>query len=300
MVLLTRSPTTGETMRAVVRREDDVALLEVPRPVPRSAREVLVRVELAGICRTDLYVARGLLACTPPVILGHELSGVVEQIGGEVSRVRVGDRVAADPFVPGTPWHMIGVQRDGAFAEFITLPEDMLHVCPPDMTPRVAAYTEPVAASMAPLRAPIHRNERGLVFGHGRIAALTGAVLRAAGFEDVQIAEEGDPGSFDFVVETRADRLTDAAKLVRDGGVLVLKSRAAAPVSLDLLDVVRRELRLHGAHYGCFDEAIRWLHEERLDIAHLLGPEHPLDTFEAVFTSLMDHEAHKHFLRPGS
>lgn len=297
-------------MRALVRGTQRTTLAEVPTPEVVRPDEVKIRVELAGICRTDLYAAAGLRACRAPVVLGHEITGIVEAVGPAVTRARVGDRVAVSPFRPEATgaerWAMMGVDFDGGFADHTVLPESMLYTCPPTLPPRLAAYVEPVAASLAPLNAPITPEQRGLIYGVGRIAGLTEAVLHAAGFRNVVMGMDGDDGAYDFVIETRADRLDEALRLTRDGGLLILKSRPAQPVRLNLLDAVQREVRMVGAHYGSFDEAIAWLDTERLEVDHLLGPTHPLDAFisedgtRGLMHELLEREDHKHFLAPGA
>lgn len=295
-------------MRALVRGTQRTRLMEVPTPEVARPDEVKIRVELAGICRTDLYAAAGMRACRAPVVLGHEVAGIVEAVGAAVTRVRVGDRVAVSPFRGGATgadrWAMMGVDFDGGFADYTVLPESMLYACPETLDARRAAYVEPVAASMAPLRVPIRPEQRGLIYGVGRIAGLTEAVLRAAGFHNIFIGMDGEDGAYDFVIETRADRLDEALRLTRDGGLLVLKSRPAQPVRLNLLDAVQREVRMVGAHYGSFEEAIAWLDEGRLEVDHLLGPEHPLDAFisedgaRGLMHDLLEREDCKHFLAP--
>src|SRR5262245_28923258 len=87
------------TMTALVRHGSWVGLRQLPRPRPGDG-EVLVRVVVAGICRTDLHVAAGLLPAADPVVLGHEFAGVVEAAGSRVEGLRRGDRVAVMPVLP--------------------------------------------------------------------------------------------------------------------------------------------------------------------------------------------------------
>src|SRR5262245_47111814 len=123
------------TMTALVRHGSWVGLRALPRPCPQDG-EVVVRVVVAGICRTDLHVAQGRLAAADPVVLGHEFAGVVEEVGPGAGGVKPGDRVAVMPMLPcglcaacssGDELvclepTLLGVDRDGAFAELVAVP----------------------------------------------------------------------------------------------------------------------------------------------------------------------------------
>jgi len=258
---------------------------------------VRARVLLAGICRTDLYAARGEIAVDEGRVLGHELVGEVE-----------GDRVTVSPLVPcgacggcargrcGAP-RMIGVAIDGAFAEHVVVPAAAVHRVPRELPLRRAAYVEPIAASLAVLRAPIRPSERGLVVGEGRIAALTERILRAHGFERVARSGSADGEPFDFAIETSADRLDEALRAVRPGGVVVLKSRPARAVPLDLARAVLNDVTLASVSYAPFDEAIALA--ATLPIDDLLGDAFPLERFETAFARASEPGAPKIFLSPG-
>ena len=193
-------------MKALLREASGVRLARVPTP-RCGPGEVRVRLAFAGVCRTDLYAADGRIPVRAPVILGHELSGVVD--AGELP---AGTPVTAIPFVPcaACAWadpprctepERLGVHRDGAFAEHVVLPLGAVLAVPRTMPLLWAAYVEPVAAALAVLKTPIRPSERGWVAGDNRIAELTRRVLHAHGFERVSGARpDGDP--VDFVVET--------------------------------------------------------------------------------------------------
>src|SRR5262245_6358055 len=140
-------------MQALVRHGTWVGLRDVPRPRPGPG-EVLVRVVVAGICRTDLHVAEGRLPAADPVVLGHEFAGLVEGLGAGVAGFHLGDRVAVMPVLPCAACPpcraadelvclapaMLGVERDGAFAEFVAVPAHRVHRLPPGLPWRAAAY----------------------------------------------------------------------------------------------------------------------------------------------------------------
>jgi threonine dehydrogenase-like Zn-dependent dehydrogenase len=294
-------------MRALIKEGATVRLARAPTPVP-SPDEVRIRVAFAGVCRTDLFVADGRLPSRDPVVLGHEISGIVDMLGsanpGDTPRppeaaFAPGDRVTVTPVLPGG--QMLGVDRDGGFADFLCVPAAAVHRVPAALSLRDAAYVEPVAAAMAVLHAGISTGERGLVHGRGRIARLVHRVLVTHGFERADLApstEEPLPhDAYDFAIETgggtQAIRaLVDA---VRPGGRIVLKSRQAEPVGLDLLRVVPKELTLRAVHYGSFPAAVALLASGRLRIDDLLGPARPLEAFAEVLADARRSEHDKLF-----
>jgi threonine dehydrogenase-like Zn-dependent dehydrogenase len=276
-------------MRALVREAGGVRLARVPLPAPGPG-EVLVRVAFAGVCRTDVYVADGRVPVDPPRILGHELSGTTED-GARVTAIPLVpcERCAfADPPTCAEP-RMLGVQRDGAFAEYVAVPRAAVLEVPRAMPLRRAAYVEPVAAAIAVLGTPIDKTDRGLVPGDNRIAELTRRVLAAHGF--TRVAREGD-GPFDFAVESDG-QLDPLLARVRRGGRVVLKSRPFEPVPLDLARAVAKEITLHGANYGQFRAAIALL--ERLEVEDLFEDAAPLEDFARVFLRARVAEAKKFF-----
>lgn len=225
----------------------------------------------------------------------------------------LGQRVTATPLLPcgacggcegdGGCWapRMLGVDHDGAFASSVVVPWRALFEVPRSLPLRRAAYTEPMAASLAVLKAPIAPDQRGLLLGVNRIAELTRRVLESRGFHRLEQLPAGAPlprDTYDFAIETVA---TDATldgllRAVRPGGCLVLKSRPPAPVALDVALAVRRDLRLHAVGYGSFREALRLLHE--FPVEDLLGEVLPLDRFEHAFALARGSEAAKIFLEP--
>ena len=90
-------------MWAVVKQGPSVQRRRVPMPKPRPG-ELLIRVAVAGVCRTDVHVAQGRMSCADPVILGHELAGVVADAGWDELGFAVGDRVAVMPAIPAGVW----------------------------------------------------------------------------------------------------------------------------------------------------------------------------------------------------
>ncbi|WP_322861442.1 alcohol dehydrogenase catalytic domain-containing protein [Mycobacterium europaeum] len=305
-------------MRAIVKQGRSVRACRVPVPEPGPG-EVLIRVEAAGICRTDIYVAQGKLPCADPLILGHEFAGVVASCGSDIHSFAPGDRVAAMPVIPcgacvrctgGMPeccpnHQFLGVSRHGAFAEYVAVPAQVVHQLPPSLSFRQGAYTEPVCASLAVLKASIKPGDSGLIHGENRIAELTKRVLSTAGFPAVRTQRLGqslpqETDAYDFIIETQpsSPAFDEMIRAVRPGGRIILKSRPAAPVAIDLAAAVRKEVIFESVSYGTFPESLEFL--TRHDLADLLGQTHPLEDFVDIFATDRAGENLKSFLSPGA
>lgn len=303
-------------MWAVVKQGPSVQRCRVPMPEPRPG-ELLIRIAVAGVCRTDVYVAQGRLSSADPVILGHELAGVVAEAGRGDHGFTAGDRVVVMPAIPcgkclrctgGVPeccphHEFLGVGRHGAFAEYVAVPAQVVHHLPETLSFREGAYTEPVCASLAVLKAGIQPGDRGLIYGENRIAELTRRVLSAAGFPAIE-KPPMDPSApletdaYDFVIETQpiAPAFEDIIRVLRPGGRIILKSRPPAPVAIDLAAAVRKEVIFEAVSYATFAESLDFL--TRHDVADLFGEVRPLEDFAAVFAADDVGEDLKSFLAP--
>ena len=297
-------------MKAIVCSPHGVHWQEVPTPTITLPTQVRIRVGLAGICRTDLYVAQGKMPYRgDQIVLGHEFCGEIVEVGRDITDLQVGMQVTAHPLCLGDQgeWEMLGVDLPGAFAQQIVVPAHLVTPVPEGLTQQQAAYAEPVAAALAILLAPLPQDEgtRGLLWGTGRIAELTARVLRAAGhtrfgqLHDLSELQALPPGSFDWVVETQATAQSIAllTRALRPQGLLVLKSRPAEPVAIDLQAWVRKALRVHAADYGSYTQALEWMATGRLEVQDLLGPVHAPEDHAQVFAHLSTHEDLKHFFR---
>ena len=172
-----------------------------------AAGEALVRIDAVGICGSDMHAYHGHDSRrVPPMILGHEATGRVEQ--GTLA----GKRVTMNPLITCNYCEfclsgrsnlcanrtMIGMTRPGAFAEYVTIPEQCLVELPDDMAPVAAALTEPAATALhavnlaqgAAIR-PLSEG-RALVLGAGSIGLITALLLKAQGCRDIWIGDTND------------------------------------------------------------------------------------------------------------
>ena len=287
--------------------DGNLELKDLPRPEP-SPGEALVRVRLAGVCRTDLEVLRGYHDFRG--IPGHEFVG--EVIGPPDSPL-AGQRVVGEINIPcqACPRCRQGLARhcqnrrvlgllghDGAFAEYLTLPEENLHPVPPTVPDEAAVFAEPLAAALAVSEAaPASLDQRVLVIGDGTLGllvsftlALRGLDTRLAGHyrEHLRLAEPYGvvtwlednlpPGEFDLVVEASGSPggLALALARVRPRGTVVMKSTFAGGAPLDPALLVVPEVRLVGSRCGPFPAALHLLSQGWLDPRPLVSRVFPL------------------------
>lgn len=310
-------------MRALLRSAAGVELVRVATPRRLAADEVLVRVLMAGLCRTDCYVAEGQLGpAEGGRILGHELAGIVVDRGAALPPELLGARVSVDPRIrcgacsacaarsPCEAPGFLGVDVDGGFADYVRVPAASLVRVPDGLDARAVAYIEPIAATLAIVGAGIRPEERGLVVGKGRVAALAAAVLRSRGFSGIHTYDPSDPasverpvaGTFDYAIENGVDRagMTAIIEALRPRGRVVIKSRRIEPLEIDLLALVPKELHLVAAYYGSFSEAASLVAEGALDLHPLWAEPRPLEDFSAVFEESRLGEGRKLFFAIGA
>lgn len=170
-------------------------LVEVDKPVAEKGK-VVIKVGYCGICGSDIprYFNGGVHSF--PQILGHEFSGIVDEVGEDVTKLKVGDRVAVAPLVPcgecefcqqGEPalckkYSFIGSREDGAMAEYVAAPEINCFKIPNQLSLKEAALVEPLTVAIHGVdRVNVHAGATVLVLGAGTIGLLTLLTLRAKG-----------------------------------------------------------------------------------------------------------------------
>ncbi|GGD64257.1 zinc-binding dehydrogenase [Paenibacillus nasutitermitis] len=202
-------------MKAVVNYgsgSGSVELRDVSMPDKPGSREVVIRVQAAGVCGSDLHMYHDIqgFPVNRPVTLGHEFSGVISSVGSEVKGFRVGDRVVSE-----TPAYLcetclycrtgqynlcpnrrgFGVLENGAMAEYVKSRESIIHHIPDTVSFEMAALTEPacVAYNAVACHSSIRPGDHVVVFGPGPIGLMC-----------VQIARLFSPGHL-VVVGTKRD-----------------------------------------------------------------------------------------------
>ncbi|MEM7679035.1 MAG: alcohol dehydrogenase catalytic domain-containing protein [Myxococcota bacterium] len=255
---------------------------------------VRIALVMAGICRTDLAVARGDLPVRRPRVLGHEAAGIVVDSSGSDARRFVGQKVAIDPRVDG----FLGVNTDGAFATSIDLPCANAIVLTPNLPWLRAAYLEPIAAALGAIQ-DLRAARRPAIVGNNRLARITKMLAET---ENIDLAwvhhsSELSPRTFDVIVESDPQLVESALFALRNGGTLIAKSRPSTPVAMPLAEIVSRGLRIKGVAYGDFETAADKLADPSIPFEDLFGPTFELADFNRAFAYSSESEDHKTFLR---
>lgn len=279
----------------------------IPLPEPPPG-EALVRVLGAGICNTDVELARGYYPYTG--VLGHEFVGVVERGAPALQGRRVVGEINAvcgrcSACTAGRRTHcerrtVLGiVNRHGAFAEYLTLPVENLHPVPDAVSNDAAVFVEPLAAALE-IQEQVHITaaDRVLVVGDGKLGqlvaqtlALTGCRLRVVGRHGPKLARLATrgievigsdavaAGAFDIAVECTGNHLGFAVALraVRPRGTLVMKSTYADTLTFNASTIVVNELTLIGSRCGPIPKALALLAQQAVDVTAMVQARYPLE-----------------------
>lgn len=302
-------------MKALLKNKQGVSVQSTDDPTIISDDDVIIRVMLSGLCRTDVYVAQGLVkAAYEEIVLGHEFSGIVEQVGTNVSNIYENERVAVMPILPISndvdpsiryaKTTMIGVDHHGSFSELIRVPAYAVHKMPDHMSFKQGAYMEPIAASLAVMNADIKPEQKGLIYGDNRISRLTERIMRAKGFNNIAVYDHStlsdtplEEDSYDYIIETLAttETMDEIVKAVRPQGRIILKSRQHTPVAFNISLLVKKEIKFESVNYGDFSEGIDLVASGALQVDDLFGDVYALEQFEEVFKISESRESKKLF-----
>ena len=317
-------------MQAVI-FDGTIQVAEVPKPRP-AAGEALVRVLTAGICNTDLEIVKGYMGFGG--ILGHEFVGIVEQAA---TANLIGKRVVGEINCVchacaycqlEMPHHCLDrtvlgiVNRSGAFAEYLTLPEENLHLVPNAIPDEVAVFAEPLAAAFRiPQQIPISNEHRIVILGDGKLGQLCAQVLwlstkhlvcvgkhrwklqllKNLGIPTIA-ADEFLEGGADIVVEATgsSEGLSKALRLVRPEGTIVLKTTVAHTTDVDLSIPVINEIKMVGSRCGPFRPALEALAAGSISVRPLVTETFELSEAVAAFRRAQSSEAMKVLLKVSS
>jgi threonine dehydrogenase-like Zn-dependent dehydrogenase len=279
---------------------------DYPTPTP-GGDEVLVRVLRAGVCETDLQLIRGYMGFDG--VLGHEFVGVAES--GPFKGRRVVGEINCSCWTcatcrAGRPSHcpnrtVLGIlKHDGAFADFVAVPQRNLHVVPDSMPDDVAVFTEPVAAAFQiPAQISVARQDRVVILGDGRLGNLCAQVLAqlsshvtvvgkhaeklallddSAGVTTKLLADVEPDHSADIVVDCTGSPtgLPTALNLVRPRGTIVLKTTVAGEQTMALAPIVIDEVTVVGSRCGPFDRALAALGADEVSVLPLISARYNL------------------------
>ncbi len=300
-------------MRALHLQDGQLLFDTQSPPLVPADGEVLVRVTRAGLCETDLQLVRGYMAFEG--VLGHEFVGVAES--GKYARQRVVGEIncschRCETCLEGSPNHcphrtVLGILgRDGAFADYVSLPERNLHRVPDSVSDDEAVFIEPLAAAFRILEQIEITGRRVLILGDGRLGQLCAQVLSQAtnrltlvgkhasklqlarnfGIETCERSQRHDRRDADLVVDCTGSPtgIQDAFRWLKPRGTLVLKTTVAGTPPLSLAPIVIDEFHVVGSRCGPFAPAITALEQRAVQVVPLIQARFPLDRALEGFT----------------
>jgi len=294
------------------------------KPEPKDG-EALIKVSLAGICNTDYEITKGYMGYVG--ILGHEFVGVVEEVNSDEpdDKKWIGKRVVAEISYgcddPNCEWcsqknyrhcparHTLGiVNKDGCFAEYMTMPLNILFEVPDNVPDEQAVFVEPLAAACE-ISEQLHIEpmKKVLVLGDGKLGLTTALALHAQNLDVTLVGKHQNKldiarnqgvktkllqnlkieNIYDVVVEATgtAGGFETSMTLTKPRGVLVLKSTVATGKELNLAPIVINEITVLGSRCGQFPPALRLLENNRIDfkpfISKIYSIDNALEAFEA-------------------
>jgi threonine 3-dehydrogenase len=330
-----------------------LSMESVPVPEVRHG-DVLVRVKAASICGTDLHIYGwdhwSQARIKPPVTLGHEFCGVVEEVGDDVTSVHAGDFVSAEMHVNCGHCHqcrlgeahicpnvkVIGIDRDGAFAEFVRIPATNIWKLDPAIPERYAAILDPLGNAVHTVLAGAIAGQTALVTGCGPIGLMSIAVAKACGSSTVfatetnahrremaqqmgadvvinpmaedavkKILEATGGTGVDVLLEMsgNASAIQQGFKALRAGGRASLLGIPTENVPLDLVnDVIFKGATVQGIYgrrmYQTWVQMTALLKAGRLNLEPLFGERVGLEKFEEAFAKLQSGVAGKILIYP--
>jgi L-iditol 2-dehydrogenase len=284
----------------VLEKYGELVYKDVPDPVIK-VNEVLIKVMACGICGSDVHGLDGSTGRRmPPMIMGHEASGVILKTGASVNNWNSGDRVTFDSTVyPLNDWFTLGgrynlsdnrevigvspgeYKRDGAFAEYIAIPEHILYKIPDKVTFEQAAMVEAVAVALHSIKiAGISLGDKCVVVGAGMIGIFILKLLKIsgasktividsnpkrleqaikAGADHIFLSTEIDLGKkiceitdkrgadISFEAVGVSDSVNTAIGILRKGGTSVLVGNISPNIDFPLQKVVTREIKVLGS-----------------------------------------------------
>jgi L-iditol 2-dehydrogenase len=257
-------------VRKIARGVGNIKVQPVPDP-QAGPNEVVMQVDSAGICGTDLHIYLGEFETIPPVTMGHEVAGHVVELGRDVTGWNLGDRVTTETYFSTcghcfncrrgrrnlcTERRSIGSKRDGGFAPYLVTPASNLHRVPDTLDLESAALTEPLACAVHGVleTATVRAGDNVVITGPGPIGLLAMQLAKVAGANVLMLGTSQDTERLKLAQELGADstidvqQITNVTEAVRDfchtdGADLVIECSGAAPAAKTLTDVARRGAR---------------------------------------------------------
>lgn len=203
-------------MKAVVIEKPGVVTIHTVQVPPVGDFDIRIKIKASGICGTDIHIFHGEYMGDYPIIPGHEFSGVIDEVGSKVTRLKIGDKVAVEPNIAcnnchhcfnGRPnfcenWEAIGVTRSGGMAEYTVVPEQAAFIIG-DLPFTHGALVEPLSCVLHGIeRLDIKLGDKILILGAGPIGILLSKVMQMQGSSEI----------------THVDKSTSRLDIAREAG----------------------------------------------------------------------------------
>lgn len=301
-------------MKAIIFDEGLKFVEDYKEPVLKAG-EALIKTTMAGICNTDEEITKGYMGYKG--VLGHEFTGVVENVFDEENKGWIGKRVVGEinAGCKKCSWCYSGLERhcpnrgtlgiwqkEGCFSEYFTLPVANLLEIPDNVRDEEAVFIEPLAAAYEIIeQVHIKPTDRVALLGDGKLGLSIALVLSALNIDLIHIGKhvekldiskhagnktmllddvQGMGGFFDIVIEATGSKggFETSLSLVKPRGILVLKSTIAAKEGLNLAPVVINEITVTGSRCGQFAPVMRLLEKNgAIDVKPLITKILPFD-----------------------
>lgn len=246
-----------------------------------NKNEIEIKVKLAGICRTDIYVKENKII-TGNIVLGHEFCGYVSKSFNP--KFKEGDYVTGNPIFHDKS--MIGIDHNGCFSEKVILPSEQVFKIPDTFSNKLGSYIEPITASLSPLNSRyLSKDMSILILGQGRIAELTKKVLQLTGYLNVSLVN--DNILYDCVIETGAtsEMINNVPFLLKENGLFIIKSRQPENYSINFYEFVKKNIVIEALYYYDYDKSIEIIKDNLNTFDYLFGSTFKLKDWEKAFSS---------------
>ena len=321
-------------MKAAVFDGKSINITDIPIPEINDS-QVLIKVKAVGICGTDNAILKGTLPTPTPIILGHEFTGEIVQIGKNVNKKWMGKRVTSEinsnidfncyycnkkQYTQCISRKAIGIDIDGALAEFISVNSYLIHEIPDNITFREATFIEPLAAACQTFEMmPLDQDDNTVaIFGLGKLGLLLMQVAKEKGLKVIaidgsikklqlakklgadwlinrleekeiikKIKELSNGIGVDVVVDSSGNPnvFSEVIAACKTRGKIHIKSTHGVEIPINLTELVVREITLYTSRCGPFDKAIEGIKSGKIKVKNLISNSFSLNQINAAIES---------------
>lgn len=275
-----------------------------PLPKQTNSNEILIRVELASLCRTDIAAAKGEIPISSARILGHEFIGRIAKQNKESPHFKINDRVSALPYSPNLKnMKHLGIDYDGCFAEYVFIPSDQLVKIPESIEQKAACYFEPFSAACSILDLKIPPKSKVLIWGKNRFAFCLQLLLQDHLENSLQFADNpkdlsDQKNQFDVVIETEGwnTQIHHWIESLKPKGHLILRSRYRGNILIPALELQRKRITIQSCWYASSKLTLEKLNDHQNQLSEIFGPSFYLKDFSTALAWSENHPLKKTFL----